>query len=174
MSIEAEIAALRAKAAKGDAKAIARLQSLGVSVKPPRADGSAAAPKGEGQDEVSEEEDTDPDAENDEDDAEAETDPEDPEAEDEDEPKSLAAAGRKIGRIAARDGKSGLGCTLAADVAAGEMRYAAALRTLKSATREGSPLKDAMRGRGGGASGWSTPPGVAATCDLGASSCDDA
>jgi len=151
MSIEAEIAALRAKAAKGDAKAIDRLKSLGVSVKPPRSDGSAT-PKGEGDDpdEVSEEEDTDPEAENDEDDPEAETDPEDPEAEDEDEPKSLAAAGRKIGRIAARDGKSGLGCTLAADVAAGEMRYATALRTLKSATREGSPLKDAMRGRGAG------------------------
>ncbi|MGP1276009.1 MAG: S49 family peptidase [Caulobacterales bacterium] len=152
MGVEAEIAALRTKAAKGDAEAKRRLAAMGVPVTAPKAGRTSA----EGEDRTSEDEEKDAEDEDDPEASEEEeeavndedTDASDDEeeAEDEDEPKSQANAGRKIARIAARQGKPGIGAQLAVDVAAGETSYKAALRTLKSAAREGSPLATAMAG----------------------------
>ena len=149
MSIEAEIAALRAKAAKGDQAAIAKLNSLGVPVNPPKSEGDDK-PAGEGGAEPEEDEEGEPTGEGGDDpDPDAADETEDPEnQDDEEEPKSLGAAGRKIGRIAVRDNKAKLGSTLAADVASGEMKYATALRTLRSASPDAkaNPFQKAMDG----------------------------
>ncbi|RKQ95428.1 S49 family peptidase [Maricaulis maris] len=145
MSIEAEIAALRAKAAKGNTDAIAKLGSLGVSVKPPKSEGED--PKGTDPVDPEEEDDVDPEEEEDDVDPEAADDADDPNAaDDEEEPKSKSAAGRKIGRIGVRDNKARLGSSLAADVAAGETSFKAALRTLRAAGAEASPFDKAMKG----------------------------
>ncbi len=163
MSAEAEIAALRAKASRGDKKAAKRLASMGIPVAMPKK-GRARAEREEedtasedDDEEEAEEEDDEPEAEEDdensaaeEDDETASEDDDDEEAEEDDEPKSKAAAGRKIARIAADQGKPKLGGQLAADVAAGETSYRSAMRTLRAAGREGSPLSAAMsKGRRG-------------------------
>ena len=138
-----ELAQLQAAAKKGDKVAAAKLQKIAAIV--------AEAPDDEEDQTVEDVVDDEDVVEDDEEDQTALDEEDDAEAEDGDAPKSASAAGRKIGRLANRDGKSKLGATLAADVGSGEMTYRAALRTLRAAGRESSPFDRAMEGGRNGA-----------------------
>lgn len=177
--LEAQIAALRAKAANGDKEAVARLRSMGCSVKAPKSmdegdkskDEDAGA-EGEADDEAEDEAEDEADDEADAtDDAEegAESDEADAEGDDEVEEETGAKAGSAIGAEAGKAGKPKFGAQLAAQVGAGEMSLTQARRLLSAAGRESSPVRDSLApGRRGApnAGGDGAPPESSAAAHL--------
>ncbi|WP_127142848.1 S49 family peptidase [Pelagibacterium montanilacus] len=191
MSLQDEIAALRARAAKGDAGAKKRLRALNIPIKAAADDEEA-----ETEDEDTEAEREEEDAEGEdkdkakkgkkgkaaEDDEEAEDDPEDPEAEsgddeeeaedDEDREPSARAVGTKAGfallNCKAARGRDGLARQLAAKVANKKLTYGEAKKMLGAAPR-GSRLGSAMDGRdrnpGASHGGAKSGQGLAAAVD---------
>jgi ClpP class serine protease len=155
MSLEEQIAALRAKAARGDAAAKRKLKSLGVSLKATTNDDDPDA-ETEEDDPESETEEDDPEAETDkeeegegtDDDPEAET--EDEEAEDDDEEPAAKATGSKAGfalmGCKEAKGREKLAANLARKVGAKKLNYGEAKQMLAAAPK-GSRLGQAMAGR---------------------------
>ncbi|WP_297105169.1 S49 family peptidase [uncultured Devosia sp.] len=149
MSLEDEVKKLRAAAARGDKKAIARLNQMGIALKPKAAADDDPDAEQDPDDPNAEDNPDDPDAEDNPDDPEAEAD-DDPDAEDEDkEPEAKATGARAgsylVGSKHAR-GREKLAGQLAAKVGAGKMSYGDARGLLKSAARS-SALGAAMSGR---------------------------
>lgn len=134
MSLKDQIAALRGKAAKGDAKAIAELKSMGVPV------------KAEGQDD---EEDDKEKVEGEEAPADEEKDKEEDEEDDDKEP-AASATGTKAGfaLLNHKEAKArpGMAAKLAKKVAGGKLSYGEAVDLLASAPKA-SRLADAMAGK---------------------------
>lgn len=146
MSLADQIAALRAKAARGDKSALRQLKALGVSLKAEKNDDAAEtdddAAEGGDEDEEAEGEDEDTSAEGGDDEEEAEGD-------DDKEPNAKAKGARAgealIGCKQAK-GREALAGKLAAKVGAGAMTYGEA-KGLLAVSPRGSRLADAMADR---------------------------
>lgn len=148
MSLAEQIAALRAKAAKGDKSAKAELKKLGIALKAKAEDEKDPEAEEEEKDEAEGEEE-EPEAEEDEKDPEAEEDDKE-EAEGEEEEPEAKATGTKAGfrllQSKEAKGREALAGRLAEKVAAKKLSYGEARDMLAAAPRK-SRLGDAMAGR---------------------------
>lgn len=163
-TLEQQIAALRAQAARGDANAKKRLKALGVSVKAEKDEEAET-------DEEEAETDDEPEGES-EGEEKAETDDDDEEAEDDDEEPAANATGSKAGfallSCDAAKGRDDLAKKLGAKVGAKKLTYGEAKRLLASAPRA-SRLSASMAGKdknpGSSPDGSNAGKGLAAAVD---------
>lgn len=177
MSLAEQIAALRSKAARGDAAAKRKLKSLGVSLKATSNDDDPKSETDEDEPESETDED-DPEAETDkdeegkgEDDPEAETDEEEAE-DDEEEPSARStgsAAGFALLNCTEAKGREKLAGELARKVGSKKLSYGEARKMLASAPK-GSRLGAQMAGRdkspgSGGSAAAGSAKGLASAVD---------
>lgn len=152
MSLADQIAALRSRAARGDAAARRQLKSLGVRLRAEKGDDPESETDEDDREAETEDdpeaETEDEDAEGDDEDPEAET--EDEEAEDDEEEPAAHATGTKAGfallGCAEARGRDGLARELGRKVGAKKLTYGEARKMLAAAPK-GSRLGNAMAGR---------------------------